>query len=71
MMTNVGTMDRVLRAGLGILLLWIAFGSGLAAMDGAALKYGAAIVGVIMLATSLFKFCPLYRIIGIRTCKAS
>jgi len=68
-MANVGMIDRVLRAGLGLVLLWLAFGSGLPAMDGAALKYGAIIVGLVMLATSAFKFCPLYRIIGVRTCK--
>jgi hypothetical protein len=29
----------------------------------------AMIAGVVMLATSAMRFCPIYRILGIRTCK--
>lgn len=69
MTTNVGTIDRVLRAALGIVLLYLAFFSGLPLFDGALFKYGAAIVGIVMLATSTLKLCPLYSILGIKTCK--
>ena len=69
MTPNVGTIDRILRAGLGLVLLYLAFFSGLAAMDGAVLKYGAILVGIVMLATAAFKLCPLYSMLGLKTCK--
>jgi hypothetical protein len=69
MTTNVGTIDRVLRAALGIVLLYLAFFSGLPAFAEPLFKYGAAIVGIVMLATSTLKLCPLYAIFGIKTCK--
>lgn len=69
MSTNVGTIDRVLRAALGIVLLYLAFFRGLPLFDGSLFKYGAAVVGVVMLATSTLKLCPLYSIFGIKTCR--
>jgi len=68
MTTNVGTIDRILRAALGAVLLYLAFFGGLALFDAALFKYGAALVGVVMLATSTLKLCPLYSLLGIRTC---
>lgn len=68
MTTNVGTIDRVLRAALGIVLLYLAFFSGLSALAGAFAKSGAAIVSLVMLATSALKFCPLYSVFGLKTC---
>lgn len=70
MTTNVGTLDRALRAALGIGLLYLAFLSGLPAFDGALLKYGAAIVGVVMIVVAASRVCPIYSIFGIKTCKA-
>ena len=71
MTTNVGTIDRILRAALGVVLLYLAFFSGLPlfAAPLAPFKYGAAVIGVVMLATSTLKLCPLYSIFGIKTCK--
>ena len=67
MTINVGTVDRIARAILGIVLLYLAFASG--ALDGGVWKWVAALAGVVMLGTSALKFCPLYRIIGVRTCR--
>ncbi|MGB7431084.1 MAG: DUF2892 domain-containing protein [Ahrensia sp.] len=69
MTANVGNLDRILRAALGIVLLYLAFFSGFATMSEPLFKYGAAIVGVVMLATSSLKLCPLYSIFGIKTCR--
>ncbi|MGJ8604721.1 MAG: YgaP family membrane protein [Marivita sp.] len=69
MTVNVGTIDRVLRAVLGVVLLYLAFASGLPLFDGAVFKYGAAIVGVVMLVVAAVRVCPLYAIIGIKTCR--
>jgi cytochrome c oxidase assembly factor CtaG len=70
MTTNVGTLDRVLRAVLGVVLLYLAFGSGLPLFDGALFKYGAAVIGVVMLVVAVVRVCPLYSAIGIKTCRA-
>lgn len=57
---NVGSIDRILRivVGLGLIL---ATSFGLIGVWGW--------IGVIPLVTGLFQFCPLYRILGLNTCK--
>lgn len=70
MTPNVGTLDRVLRAALGLVLLALAFFSGLSLFDGAFFKYGAAVIGVVMLVVAVTRVCPIYAIFGIRTCRA-
>ena len=70
MTTNVGAIDRVLRAALGLVLLYLAFASGLSLFASPLFKYGAAAVGIVMLLTSAMKLCPLYFLFGIKTCKA-
>lgn len=69
MTTNVGTLDRILRAALGLVLLYLAFLSGLPLFAEPFFKYGAAVIGVVMLATSLMKMCPLYFMLGLKTCR--
>ena len=56
---NVGAIDRVLRIVLGLGLLAIVF-------VGPKTLWG--YVGVVPLLTGLFGTCPLYTILGIRTC---
>lgn len=67
MTINVGTADRIARAILGVVLLYLAFASGM--LDAGAWKWVVAVAGVIMLGTSAMKFCPLYRLVGMRTCQ--
>ena len=69
MTINVGTTDRILRAALGAVLLFLAFFSGLPAFDASIVKYGAAIVGVVMLVVAAMRMCPIYSIFGIKTCR--
>ena len=55
---NVGLIDRLLRAAVGIaLIVW-------------ALTTGPvwAWIGVVPLLTAVFSFCPAYTLLGIRTC---
>ena len=59
MKSNIGDIDRILRMVVGLALI------GLAA-TGAVGAWGWA--GVVPLATSLFRFCPAYTILGINTC---
>jgi hypothetical protein len=58
---NVGTPDRTLRIVAGLALI------GLAA-TGTVGVWGW--IGIIPLATGLFKFCPAYAIFGLNTCPA-
>ncbi len=60
MTTNVGTVDRILRIVLGAALI-------LLAVTGTIGVWGW--IGVIPLGTAFVKFCPIYSILGIKTCK--
>lgn len=69
MKANVGPLDRGLRAGLGIVLIVLALFSGLALFDAAVPKIAALVIGAVMLGTAAFRFCPLYTVLGIKTCR--
>jgi len=56
---NVGTMDRVLRVVAGLILIALA-------ATGTVGWWGW--LGVVPLATGLFRFCPAYALLGINTC---
>ncbi len=64
MTRNVGSVDRIVRALVGIVLvaLWV-FG-----ITQGTLAVILGIVGIVLVATSAISFCPLYGIFGIRTC---
>ena len=57
--TNVGGIDRMLRIFLGVVLIGLALTKGMA--------WGW--IGVVPLVTGLFSTCPLYSLLGIKTCK--
>ena len=59
MKLNVGGIDRILRILAGIILIGWAISTGPIW----------AWIGVVPLATGLFKFCPFYPLLGISTCK--
>jgi len=58
--TNEGTIDRVLRVIVGLALIAIVF-------IGPQTPWGW--VGLVPLLTGLVGTCPLYSVLGIRTCK--
>lgn len=58
---NIGTTDRVVRIGAGVVLI------GLAA-SGAIGGWG--YLGILPLLTGLFRFCPAYALYGFDTCPA-
>lgn len=59
MTTNMGLIDRIARITIGTLLIALS-------LSGAIGFWGW--VGIIPLATAMVGFCPLYRLIGIKTC---
>ncbi len=60
-MVNEGTLDRTLRVVLGLGLLSLAFVGPRSFLG---------LIGAVPLLTGLVGFCPLYRVLGIRTCPA-
>ena len=72
MTVNVGTVDRALRALLGLAAVALVFVGPIAESGGWGWeRITLAAVGAIMLGTSAMKFCPLYRIFGLRTCRVT
>lgn len=72
-MANVGSLDRTLRFILGAILLAAPFLPPLAGVFAGwgAWKFAVAAVGVVLIATAGFRFCPAYRLLGLRTCAIS
>lgn len=62
---NVGNTDRIVRFIVGILLLIAPFLGWVQGTWGWVLG----IVGLILVLTAWVKFCPLYKLIGVTTCK--
>ncbi len=69
-MANIGSFDRVLRAILGIVLLLLPFiPATAAALSGlGSWIWALPVVGAVLLLTAIFRFCPAYSLLGIRTC---
>jgi hypothetical protein len=59
MKVNVGTLDRSLRILAGLVLLALVFTGTIGAWGW---------IGVVPLATGLFRFCPLYSVLGFSSC---
>ena len=61
MNANVGGMDRMLRIVVGIVLLSLFF-----ILEGNARYVG--LLGIVAIATGVFRFCPAYTLLGVNTC---
>lgn len=57
---NMGTVDRALRALVGIVLIALALTGSVGAWGW---------IGIVPLLTAAISFCPLYPLIGLKTCK--
>ncbi|MBA3989214.1 MAG: DUF2892 domain-containing protein [Idiomarina sp.] len=58
-MANVGQVDRIIRIVLGVLIVAWSFSAG-------NLWW---ILGAALIATGIFRYCGLYRVLGVSTCK--
>lgn len=68
---NVGSIDRIFRMIIGVLLIAAPFVFQAQLQDQAIIFYAIPAVGIVLIATALFRFCPLYRLFGASTCKVN
>jgi len=68
---NVGSPDRIARTVIGAVLLALPLLSGLALFANPLWFWTSIIVGAVLIVTALVRFCPLYAILGLSTCKVS
>ena len=68
MTLTMGSIDRIIRGIVGVVLLLLPFISGFGA-GSALLTWGAVVIGAILALTAVFGFCPLYRLVGMNTCR--
>ncbi|MEO8685107.1 MAG: DUF2892 domain-containing protein [Devosia sp.] len=71
MRINVGTPDRLARIVIGAVLVLLPFFSGLALFANPLWLWASVAVGAVLILTAIIRFCPLYAILGLSTCKVS
>jgi hypothetical protein len=64
MTANVGSTDKIVRLVLAVVAFAFAFVTGL----GTALGIVLVVVGLVLGATAVTGFCPIYRVFGMNTC---
>jgi hypothetical protein len=69
-MINIGSADRAIRFGLGLILLVAPFLPQLREpfLSMGEWRYVLAAVGLVLLGTAIFRVCPAYLLFGVRTC---
>jgi hypothetical protein len=65
MKKNLGSTDKVIRYILAIVFILVALLSNIAIVSRTVLFSASAV----LIGTSLLSFCPLYAIVGLKTCK--
>tara|TARA_R110002124_G_scaffold81627_4_gene215090 strand:- start:1 stop:234 length:234 start_codon:yes stop_codon:yes gene_type:complete len=69
MKPNVGTIDRGVRLLLGVIVIIAPFVSGMALFASPTATVISVLVGLVLIGTSAMRFCPMYRLLGIQTCR--
>lgn len=67
MKKNVGSVDTIIRVAIAVALIAVAFLMNV----GATLQIVLLVLAGVALLTGIVGFCPLYRLIGVRTCKVT
>ncbi len=68
---NVGQFDRIVRLLAGAVLIAAPIFFASAMPVGQLFSWGIPIVGAILVITAVFRFCPLYQLFGLSSCKAN
>jgi hypothetical protein len=63
MKQNVGAVDKMIRGVVGLFLIYIAAAN----FQNGVLSGIAFVIGFLLILTSMFGFCPLYKLLGIST----
>lgn len=71
MRINVGTPDRLARLIIGAVLVLVPFFSGIALFANPLWLWASVVVGAVLIVTALVRFCPLYAVLGLSTCKVT
>jgi len=69
MTANLGNLDRIARLFIGLLLFFFPLLNIPQIWSSSGWAYASMAVGVVLTFTALTRFCPLYRVLGISTCK--
>ncbi|KIC51118.1 DUF2892 domain-containing protein [Tateyamaria sp. ANG-S1] len=69
MKSNIGHIDRLLRSSVGVLMLLSATEIIPGIWPGALVPQIMAILGGLLIATSVFRFCPIYWLLGACTAR--
>ncbi|MGB0497621.1 MAG: YgaP family membrane protein [Rubricella sp.] len=64
---HVGRTDRMLRLAVAVILIGFALICPFAAGLGPVVQLGSGAVGLILGATAIVGWCPIYRLIGVKT----
>lgn len=64
---NENNLDRIIRLVLAVVF----FGVALTAGENTVLLIGGLVLGLVMMVTAVWGFCPLYRLFGISTYRPS
>lgn len=67
MKKNMGNTDRLVRSLIALLFIGLYFGNVITGTLGIVLI----VVSAVFLLTSFISFCPLYTILGVKTCKVN
>ena len=65
MSKNEGNLDRIARVVIAVVAVVVAIAVGIGSVGGIVLL----VVAAVMLGTAAVGFCPLYRVLGINTCR--
>ena len=69
MVANVGTPDRILRLVAGVILILLPLFTSYSLWESKLAAFGLPVVGAVLVVTAVFRFCPLYRLFGLRSCR--
>jgi hypothetical protein len=66
MKKNVGSIDKIIRLILAVILAYVAYST---TFEAAWLNYVLYAIAAVMVITSFVSFCPLYCAVNVNTCK--
>ncbi|AZJ32821.1 Protein of unknown function [Tenacibaculum mesophilum] len=65
MKKNIGNIDKAIRTFIALIMAMLSYFEFITGIFGNILL----VLAIILLVTSLINFCPLYKLLGINTCK--